>query len=71
MTIAENETLTPREAAKVLNVNYFTLLRFIREGRFLARRLAGSNRVLILRTDLEAYLLSSPVIGESDEQSTT
>lgn len=52
-------TVSPREAARLIGISYGTVMNRIRAGLIRARHLSR-KQIVILRVDLEAYLLAAP-----------
>ena len=57
------ELYSPRETENILGVSHATLYRLINAGRLDARKI--DNKTVITATSIEAFLASSPKIGEA------
>ena len=64
---ANSLTLTPREAARLIGVDYGTIRRYIKSGQLRCHMLTR-RRWVIVRGDLERFVMSAPLVHEADEK---
>ena len=59
------ENLTPIQAAAIADVSERTFLRWINSGLLPARKVPGTRRVTVKKSDLEKFLAGVPVVPQS------
>ena len=64
--VAADETISTVQVAAIADVSEGTMRRWINAGLIAARKVPGTHRVTLKRSDLEKFLAGVPVVPQAD-----